>query len=316
MLELFKRRYLLLGFSLFSLMLIIQCQKDAEVSSDNQIQKDSIKTIKEDSLRKDSIKKNAIIYRTFIFPKNKKDSAMAVFNEEFSTEQQNIILALNRLDIKNKWRSDTLSIPDQFDESLMIYSPFPPVLDHLKDVKKIAFFSYPIQAYALYNKGKLVKWGPTSLGKKSAQTKRGLLFTNWKKELAISTVDRDWKLPYNFNIHNTLGIGWHQYDLPGYPASHSCLRLLKEDAKYLYDWADQWILNKGGGTIKANGTAVIVFGDYNWGGKKPWKYLEFEAHSTDISVEEMNKIIEPHLKNILESQQNRAEVESAPAPTD
>ena len=52
------------------------------------------------------------------------------------------------------------------------------------------------------------------MGKKTAQTKRGLMHANWKKELAISTVDSEWKLPFNVNVHNTLGIGWHQYDLP------------------------------------------------------------------------------------------------------
>jgi hypothetical protein len=45
-------------------------------------------------------------------------------------------------------------------------------------------------------------------------------------------------LRWNFNIENKLGVGWHS--LPGYPASHSCLRL--EDAKLLYEWADEWQL--------------------------------------------------------------------------
>lgn len=300
-------------FNLAALILIIsvatQCEKDKSPSQEIEIKKnDSLAIVKKDSLIQDSIKKNTIVFRSFIFPKKKKDSAMAVFNEEFSKDEQSVILALNRLDLKNKWRADTLMIPDKIDETLMSYSPFPRSLGQLNEVKKIVFFSYPIQAYALYENGKLVKWGPTSMGHKTAQTKRGLMFTNWKKELAISTVNSSWKLPYNFNVHNTLGIGWHQYDLPGYPASHSCLRLSLDDAKYLYNWADQWILNKGGATVKANGTPVIVFGDYEWGGKKPWKNLDSDAHSNDISVEEMNKIIEPNLAKILEEQTKRKKV--------
>ena len=183
-------------------------------------------------------------------------------------------------------------------------------LETLKDVKKMVFFSYPIQAYALYENGELIKWGPTSMGKKSAQTKRGLMFANWKKELAISTVDSEWKLPYNFNIHNTMGIGWHEYDLPGFPASHSCLRLLRDDAKFMYDWADQWILNKGGASVKANGTPVIVFGDYAWGGKKPWKNLSADPKSNDIPAEELNALVETNLAKILEEQEKRAAIES------
>lgn len=295
----------------------IQCDKEKTQTQNIEIKKnDSLAIVKKDSLIQDSIKRNTIVYQSFIFPKNKKDSAMAVFNKEFSKEEQNVILAINRLDLKNKWRADTLMIPDKIDETLMSYSPFPRKLEQLKEVKKIVFFSYPIQAYALYENGNLLKWGPTSMGHKNAQTKRGLMFANWKKELAISTVNSDWKLPYNFNVHNTLGIGWHQYDLPGYPASHSCLRLSMDDAKFLYSWADQWILNKGGATVKANGTPVIVFGDYHWGGKKPWKNLTTDAKANDISVEEMNEIIDPNIAKILAEQKKRDEVTqtlSAPA---
>lgn len=252
--------------------------------------------------------KPEISYREFVFPKNKKDSAMAVFNKEFSKEEQYTILALNRLDLENKWRADTLSIPDKIDSTLMSYSPFPYRLSVLKDVDKFVAFSYPIQAYGVYRKGELIKWGPTSMGKKTAQTKRGLMFSNWKKELAISTVNKSWKLPYNFNIHNSLGIGWHQFDLPGFPASHSCLRLLMDDAKWMYDFADQWILNPGGATIRAKGTPVIVFGDYGWGKSKPWFALSKDSKANDISASEMEDIIKPYLDEILKEQNNRVEV--------
>ena len=295
-------------FAFLFLTLIIQCKKDSVVSSN--LPQNSEVVRKNDSVAKVEIVEPAITYSPFIFPKNKKDSAMAVFNEKFSKDDQKLILALSRLDLKNKWRSDTLVIPDKIDETLMSYSPFPRNVAVLSNVQKIVFFSYPIQAYALYEKGNLVKWGPTSLGKKSAQTKRGLMFANWKKELAISTVDKDWKLPYNFNIHNTLGIGWHQYDLPGFPASHSCLRLLEEDAKFLYNWAEQWTLTDGGSKIKSNGTPVLVFGDYNWGGKNPWFNLSNDPKSNDISEVEMNEIIEPNLSKILEEQKIRDAVKA------
>ena len=317
MFQLSQKKLLNLAVLIFMISVATQCEKDESPAQEIESKKnDSLAIVKKDSLIQDSIKRNTIVYHPFIFPKNKRDSAMAVFNEEFSNEEQSVILAMNRLDLKNKWRADTLMIPDKIDESLMVYSPFPKTLEQLKDVTKIILFSYPIQAYALYEKGNLVKWGPTSMGHKTAQTKRGLMFANWKKELAISTVNSSWKLPYNFNVHNTLGIGWHQYDLPGFPASHSCLRLSMDDAKFLYNWADQWVLNKGGATVKANGTPVIIFGDYKWGGKKPWKNLTSDAKSNDISIEEMNKIIEPNLTKILEEQTKREKVTqtvSAPA---
>lgn len=283
----------------------VSCSNDKLDS--NNLQKPSAK----DSLVSDSLKEEAkpqITYTRLIFPKDKKDSVMAVFNEKYSEKERYTILALNRLDSKNKWRADTLMIPSEIDSTLMAYSPFPQKLDILKEVKKFVIFSYPIQAYGVYSNGELQKWGPTSMGKKSAQTKRGLMFTNWKKELAISTVNRSWKLPYNFNIENHLGIGWHQFDLPAFPASHSCLRLLMEDAKWMYKYGDQWILNKGGATIRAKGTPVIVFGHFDWDGRKPWKNLSENPKANDYSVEQMNAEIQPFLDEILKEQKNREEV--------
>lgn len=286
------------------LSVLVQCEKEKIVSKQIEVptksQKDSAIIIEKPE--------PVISYQAFLFPAKKKDSAIKAFNEKYTVEERYAILALNRLDSKNKRHADTLAVPDKIDTTLMSYSPFPSQLPIIKEVNKMVLFSYPIQAYALYENGNLIKWGPTSMGKKSAQTKRGLMFANWKKELAISTVKSEWKLPYNFNIHNTLGIGWHQYELPGYPASHSCLRLLLDDAKFMYQWADAWILNKGGATVKANGTPVIVFGDYQWGGKKPWKNLINNPKANDISVGELDELIKPHLDKILDEQKKRAEV--------
>lgn len=249
-------------------------------------------------------------YSGIVFPKDKKlrDSLYSDFEKKYTAQERYTILALNRLDAKNRRNADTLVIPAEIDSTLMSYSPFPIQLDVLSKVKKFVIFSYPIQAYGVYSNGNLVKWGPTSMGKKSAQTTRGLTFANWKKKLATSTVKSEWKLPYNFNIHNLGGIGWHEYDLPGYPASHSCLRLLRKDAMWLYSYADTWILNPGGATTKAKGTPVMVFGDYQWGGQKPWRKLLTDPNANNISVEEMEKLLSPLVEKMLKEQTNREQV--------
>ena len=310
MFKLYLSKTLFFKFFIFAsaVTFLVSCTETETVTSTETVMIPAEKPVSQATAVEAEVPKPEIKYSSFIFPKGKKDSAMAVFNEQFSKDEQYVILALNRLDMKNKWRADTLAIPEHIDSTLMAYSPFPEQVPVLADVNKIVLFSYPIQAYALYEKGRLIKWGPTSMGKKSAQTKRGLMFANWKKELAISTVDTEWKLPYNFNVHNTLGIGWHQYEMPGYPASHSCMRLLMDDAKYLYNWADQWVLNDGGATKKASGTPVIIFGDYEWGGKKPWKKLIDDSKANDIADAEITEIIEPHLDKILEEQKNLQEV--------
>lgn len=307
-------------FTLLLVLLVTSCKKDnqSEVNPQNTSSGTSTDTKNSDSVAtKTEIKESeppAILengfYNAFAIPKDKKqrDSVYAIFSKKYTEKERYAILALNRLDSKSKWNSDTLVVPVKIDTTLMSYSPFPMQLDVLSEVKKFVIFSYPIQAYAVYSNGTLVKWGPTSMGKKTAQTTRGLMFANWKKKLAISTVKSEWKLPYNFNIHNTHGIGWHQYDLPGYPASHSCLRLLMKDAIWLYSYADTWILNPGGATTKANGTPVIVFGDYPWGKRKPWRNLLNDPNANNISVEEMSNLIKPHVEKMVKEQTNREKV--------
>lgn len=306
-----------LFFALSIALSIIACKQEQKQTVENYDTETSAKTdtsvvVKEDTTAMSSpqIVEDTVSYSKIILPAKgaKRDSLLKDFKSKYSAEEQYTILALNRLDKKNISRADTLVVPKMFKDNFLAYSPFPQQVEALSDVKKIVIFSYPVQAFAVYENGRQIKWGPTSMGKKSAQTKRGLMFTNWKKELAISTVKSEWKLPYNFNIHNTLGIGWHQYDLPGYPASHSCLRLLEDDAKWLFAFADQWILNKGGATTKAKGTPVIVYGDWAWGKAKPWKSLDTDPKATDISEEELTSIISEYKDQILEEQQNREAV--------
>lgn len=304
-------------------LLLVSCKKEIEKISDT-FKDTSAATTEASAAEVDSIKKDSVVkkesipaemkdngfYGAFILPKDKKlrDSMFSVFSKKYTEKERYTILALNRLDSKNKWNADTLVVPVKIDTTMMSYSPFPMQLDVLSGVKKFVVFSYPIQAYGVYSNGSLVKWGPTSMGKKAAQTTRGLTFANWKKKLAISTVSSEWKLPYNFNIYNTGGIGWHQYDLPGYPASHSCLRLLMKDAQWLYSYADTWVLNPGGATTKAKGTPVMIFGDYKWGGRKPWRKLLDDPNANNISVEEMTKLIEPHVEKMIKEQTNREKV--------
>lgn len=238
------------------------------------------------------------------------DSVRKIFKEKFTSQQLTTIVALNRVDKNTFATVDTLLIPDQFDDDFLAYSPFPYTLSSAKDVKKLAIFSYPIQAYGLYENGELVKWGPSSMGSKQHKTPEGLYFCNWKGEEVISTFDDEWVLRWNFNIENQEGIGWHQYQLPGTPASHSCLRLLEADAKWMFDWADEWILADKE-TVKAKGTPVIVYGSYDFEERKPWLNLAKNSHANDISAETLNGIVGKYQAEILKEQKNRDAITAA-----
>jgi len=295
---------------------LIQCKKDEAIASTDSKSTSATDIVTSDEKKEDSIKEeekpkipDVVIPRKdfgyFPWVYKNTDSVSQKNKKEFTGKALYTILALNRLDRANIGAADTLVVPAKIEEDFLRYSPFPGHVTTLENVKKFVFFSYPIQAFGVYEYGNLIKWGPTSMGKKATKTKTGLMFANWKKEVAISTVSDEWKLRWNVNVANFDGIGWHQYAMPGYPASHSCLRMLEEDAKWMYTWVDTWILNKGGATTRAKGTPLIVYGDYPWGQRRPWKKLLESPEANNISEDEMNQIIQPQLAEIMKEQENR-----------
>lgn len=215
-----------------------------------------------------------------------------------------IALAVNRTDKAFFTKMDSVIIPTDRSGDIAFYLPFPVEVPYLEKVDKILFFSYPTQTFAAYENGILVYTGPTNMGRKKDQTPTGLFFTNWKAEETTSTFDDEWKLKWNFNIENKKGVGFHQYDLPGYPASHSCLRLLEKDAKYLYEWADQWVLVDDE-NVEFKGTPVVVFGSYPFGAPKPWLQLVKNPKALTISESEMEKVTAPFLNTILIEQEKK-----------
>lgn len=218
-----------------------------------------------------------------------------------------IILAINRADKAAFAKMDTVIIPTDMTGDIAYYLPFPLNVPYLADINKIIFFSYPTQTFGTYENGILMYTGPTNMGSKKHPTPTGLFYANWKAEETISTFNDEWELKWNFNIENKEGVGWHQYAMPGYPASHSCLRLQEKDAKHLYEWAEQWILD-GKEIVLANGTPVIVFGNYNFDAPKPWLQLISNPHALDITEAEIQKQTTTYLTAILAEQQKRETV--------
>jgi lipoprotein-anchoring transpeptidase ErfK/SrfK len=243
------------------------------------------------------------------WPIKKVDTAVKAFKAKYTGEDRWTILALNRLDEASIKRADTLIIPDKILSDFNQYSPFPATVSMLKEVNKLVIFSYAIQAFAAYERGVLVYWGPTSMGAKIHPTPTGLFFANWKAKETISTVDDEWKLKWNFNIENKEGVGWHQYTMPGYPASHSCLRMLEKQAQWMYSWAQQWIV-KGQNTVVAQGTPVIVYGAYPFGSRRPWLHLLNDPNANTITEADLDKEIQPFLQRIMEQQARREKVEA------
>ncbi|AYN02938.1 L,D-transpeptidase [Flavobacterium sp. 140616W15] len=250
--------------------------------------------IKEIEIRK---KPATISYRI----ENRKDWLKA---NTTADAQLDILVAVNRTDKTNFAKMDSILVPSDLKGKIEHYLPFPLTVPYLRAIDKVIFFSYPSQTFAAYEKGQLVYTGPTNMGRKKDPTPTGLFYTNWKAEKTVSTFNDEWDLKWNFNIENKKGVGFHEYALPGYPASHSCLRLQEKDARYLYDWADQWVLADKE-NVKVKGTPVIVFGTYDFDGKKPWLQLAKDPKALEISPEEIEKETKPFLDKILTEQKNR-----------
>jgi len=234
-----------------------------------------------------------------------RDSSQRVF-KALNPAEKAVVLRLNRVDAASYKRLDTMIIPTRIDTNWMSYSVFPAELPVLKEVRKMVIFAYYPQAFAAYENGKLVTWGPTNMGKKASPTPTGIFSANWKSKESVSSVDDEWVLKWNFNVWNKGGVGWHQYQLPGYPASHSCMRLLESDAKWLYDWADMWILKDQ--QLAAQGTPVLIFGEYPFGKGKPWWKLVSDPTALTITPEQLNAELEPNIDKILARQSRRDSV--------
>ena len=243
-------------------------------------------------------KRVPISYR-LLFP---KDSIKQLLKGD--SNMLSVIAAVNRADKNALANFDTIVVPADLSQKTEQYFPFPFKADFLKDVNKILFFSYPAQAFVAYEHGRMVHTGPTSMGRKTDMTPTGLFYTNWKAEKTTSTFNDEWDLKWNFNIENKLGVGFHEYAMPGYPASHSCLRLKEADAMYLYNWADQWKI-QGTDSIIAHGTPVIVFGSYPFGSPRPWLALAGTADALMISEADLESIAKQYLPDVMVKQKER-----------
>ena len=231
---------------------------------------------------------------------------------ELGTERMSIVLKLNRLDQTHVRIGDSLLVPTVFRPELE-HAPLPVSLSALDSVPYFLAVSKQIQAFGAYRFGTLVYWGPTSTGRAESPTPAGLFFTNWKSGETISTEDGTWVLKWYFNFHSSRGISFHQYDLPGYPASHACVRMLAPDAEWLHGWAEQWRVSKDGRTVLAYGTPVLVFGEYDFGAPQPlWRVLSKDGTQPRITVEQLEAELAPFLALIRERVADRLRVVGPP----
>lgn len=267
------------------LLLIVSCSKEKE-----EPPKKPSPPAPTVSAPKDTLKRP--IPDTGLYREYKLTGAQSLLDlkEELGEQKMSILLKLNRRDLKHLKEGETYIVPNG-DDSVMSYSPFPLHIAALDSVRKILIVSRKVQVFAAYENGTLIRWGPTNTGKKSTPTPEGLFHTNWKSKETHSTVDDAWILKWYFNLDNLEGVSLHEYDLPGYPISHSCVRLLAEDAEWIYNWAEQWKLSPDRKTVAENGTPVIVMDEYAYGKTPPWKKVVKDVHAAEVADSVLTRVI-------------------------
>ena len=180
--------------------------------------------------------------------------------------QQDFLRRLNRMNTRLK-PGMTIAIPKNLD-NLTIYdiSPFPRYIESTGE--KTVYVNQSQLAWGAYdNTGKLVWWGPISAGSGNCRNKEENCTTPQGEFRAIRKQDIDCVstvFPVNadgtvggaimpYCIHFFRGYALHGSDsVPGYNASHGCVRMFIEDAKWLNE---EFIDVPGTGLT---GTRVII----------------------------------------------------------
>ena len=197
----------------------------------------------------------------------------------FTAAQLAILEKLNRADVAHLGRLEHLVIPAVWLDELQ-YSPFPPAYPAAGHVRKMLVVDQPSQAFAAYEEGRLTRWGPVSSGRQASRTPSGVFHLNWRSRGRHSTVNPQWYMKWYFNFENTRGLSLHSYTLPGYPASHACIRLLERDAIWIYEWGEGSTLSPRG-TVTP-GTPLVVVGQYAFGSPPPWQSVAHLARGTRL----------------------------------
>ena len=175
---------------------------------------------------------------------------------------------LNRADAKHLARLPQLVVPVTWRTELE-HSPFPAAYPAAQSTPKLIVVDQPAQAFAAYENGVQVRWGPISSGRQQKPTPSGVYYLNWKARTRTSTLSGEWRLNWYFNFHNARGLAFHEFDLPGVPMSHACVRLLARDAEWIYKWGEGWTLDAKG-QLQRRGTPVLIVGAYDFTAPAPW----------------------------------------------
>lgn len=192
---------------------------------------------------------------------------------------------LDRCDRGHLARLTEIVVPEVGTEPELAYSPLPDLWPWASTHAKALVVHQPLQVFGAYEGGRLVRWGPVSTGRAETPTPTGMFHLTWKSKSRRSTDNAEWILNWYFNFINSRGVSFHEFELPGRPASHACVRLLQRDAQWVYGWGDPWRISQDGRQVVAPGTPVAVLGRYDFRRPAPWRSIEAWAEPIPLPAD-------------------------------
>jgi lipoprotein-anchoring transpeptidase ErfK/SrfK len=208
----------------------------------------------------------------------------------FSESQLAILEKLNRADVAHLEQLREVVVPESWTDDERSYSALPMRYPSSEASPTFLVVYLPGQLFGAYEFGSLVRWGPVSSGSRNNPTSPGTFALNWRSTGRTSTVDPDWFMRWYFNFSNREGLALHAYSLPGYPASHGCIRLLERDAQWLYEWGQTWMLEPGGTRVLTRGTPVFIVGRYDFDAAPPWRSPTWLSATVELPSASMTDI--------------------------
>lgn len=272
---------------LFSLLTLIcfSCseQSDAEEVAE-RLRSDSISQAQElRRLRIDSIESRfpLIKYRRLHVSSSRiLDSVRRTFAKSTDTWlNYRVLTLLNRKDIQFVRLGDSLVVPDSIMKDLRAYSVFPQYYAAADTIPKLVLISNVWQSYACYQYGELVRFAAANTGSERKPTLPGRYAVNWKQIKRLSSLDSTWVLPFTVNFHQYAGNAFHQFEMPGRPVSHSCVRQFLPDAEWLYKWVKPAKLDTNRRPIPFTGTPVIIVDYFDYSRRRGGNWLELSDNS-------------------------------------
>lgn len=167
-------------------------------------------------------------------------------------------ITLNRKEFRFVKVGDSIVVPDTIIHDMRAYSVYPQYYCDAKDVPKLIVVSNKYQCYAAYENGRLVRFAAANTGKERTPTYPGRYALVWKDRKRHSSLDSNWVLPFTWNFHRYAGNAFHQFEMPGRPVSHSCVRQFLPDAEWLFNWGKGVEVDTNKQQIWLSGTPVVI----------------------------------------------------------